>query len=81
VTAVSSNRIGALPDQAERDAFVQAKRAEYDEDIDIVRLASELVVDAVVEPEDLRAELVARYAAAAGKDRHFSRRRHGVTPV
>ena len=40
-----------------------------------------LVVDAVVEPHELRAELIARYLAAAGKDRHFSRRRHGVTPV
>ncbi len=58
-----------------------AKRAEYETDIDIVRLASELVIDAIVEPHDLRAELIRRYAAARGKDRHFSRRRHGVTPV
>ena len=27
------------------------------------------------------AELIRRFAAAAGKDRSFSRRRHGVTPV
>jgi len=46
-----------------------------------MRLASELVVDAVVEPADLRDELIRRYAAARGKDRGFSRRRHGVTPV
>ena len=26
------------------------------------------------------AQLIARFAAAAGKDRAFSRRRHGVTP-
>jgi acetyl-CoA carboxylase carboxyltransferase component len=81
VNAVYANKIAAIADDAERAAFVQAKRAEYDADIDIVRLASELVVDAVVEPEDLRAELIARYALAAGKDRHFSHRRHGVTPV
>ena len=43
------------------------QRAEYDEDIDIVRLASELVVDAVVEPEELRGELIARFAAAAAR--------------
>ena len=47
----------------------------------MLRLASELVVDDVVEPAGLRAELIRRYAAAAGKDRSFSRRRHGVTPV
>jgi len=81
VNAVYANKIAAIGDEAERAAFVRAKREEYDEDIDIVRLASELVVDAIVEPEDLRAELVARYAVAAGKDRRFSRRRHGVTPV
>jgi methylmalonyl-CoA decarboxylase subunit alpha len=81
VNAVYANKIAAIGDEAEQAAFVRTKREEYDEDIDIVRLASELVVDAVVEPEDLRAELVARYAIAAGKHRHFSRRRHGVTPV
>ncbi len=80
VNAVYFNKIEALPAD-EREAFVAAKRAEYDEDIDIVRLASELVVDAVVEPEELRAELVRRFAAYRGKDRSFSRRRHGVTPV
>ncbi len=80
VNAVYFNKIEALP-ESERAAFVAAKRAEYDEDIDIVRLASELVVDAVVEPEDLRTELVRRFSACRGKDRSFSHRRHGVTPV
>jgi methylmalonyl-CoA decarboxylase subunit alpha len=81
VNAVYANKIAAIQDIAERDAFVKAKREEYDEDIDIVRLASELVVDSVVEPHRLREELVRRFAAARGKDRNFSRRRHGVTPV
>ena len=81
VNAVFANKIAAIEDPAERDAFVKAKREEYDEDIDIVRLASELVVDSVVEPHLLREELIRRFAAARGKDRTFSRRRHGVTPV
>jgi acetyl-CoA carboxylase carboxyltransferase component len=81
VNAVYANKIAAIEDEAERAAFVAAKRAEYEEDIDIVRLASELVVDAIVEPHELRDELIARFAAARHKDRHFSRRRHGVTPV
>jgi len=80
VNAVYANKITALPED-ERAAFVAAKREEYERDIDIVRLASELVIDAVVAPADLRAELIRRFAAARGKDRHFSRRRHGVTPV
>ena len=81
VNAVYANKIVAIEDEAEREAYVTAKREEYETDIDIVRLASELVVDGIVEPEDLRAELVRRYAAARGKDRSFSRRRHGITPV
>jgi acetyl-CoA carboxylase carboxyltransferase component len=80
VNAVYANKIAALPED-ERAAFVAAKRDEYERDIDIVRLASELVIDAVVAPADLRSELIRRFAAARGKDRHFSRRRHGVTPV
>jgi methylmalonyl-CoA decarboxylase subunit alpha len=80
VNAVYANKIAALPEE-ERAGFVAERRADYERDIDLVRLASELVVDAVVEPAELRAELVARYAAAAGKDRSFSRRRHGISPV
>jgi acetyl-CoA carboxylase carboxyltransferase component len=81
VNAVYANKIAAIEDEAERAAFVAARRAEYDQDIDIVHLASELVVDAVVQPSELRDQLVRRFAAARGKDRSFSRRRHGVTPV
>src|SRR3954447_23797201 len=81
VNAVYYNKIAAIEDPAERDAYVEKLRAEYEEDIDIVRLAGELVVDAIVEPEHLRGELTKRFAAARRKDRSFSRRRHGVTPV
>ncbi|MEU7865616.1 acyl-CoA carboxylase subunit beta [Dactylosporangium sp. NPDC049140] len=81
VNAVYANKIAAIEDEAERAAFVAQMRADYERDIDIMRLASELVVDTVVEPAALRGELVRRFAAARGKDRTFSRRRHGVTPV
>jgi methylmalonyl-CoA decarboxylase subunit alpha len=81
VNAVYANKIAAIADETERAEFVAQKRAEYEEDIDIVRLAGELVIDAIVEPEDLRNELHARLATAVHRDRSFSRRRHGVTPV
>ncbi len=81
VNAVYANKIAAIEDPDDRAAFIAERRAEYERDIDIMRLASELVVDAVVEPGDLRAELIRRFAAARGKDRTFSRRRHGVNPV
>lgn len=81
VNAVYANKIAAIADPAEREQYVAGLRADYEQDIDIVHLAAELVVDAVVEPEELRDQLIGRLAAARGKDRSFSRRRHGVTPV
>jgi acetyl-CoA carboxylase carboxyltransferase component len=81
INAVHYNRIQAIEDESERETYVQKLRDEYNADIDILRLASELIVDAIIEPEDLRAELIRRYAVLRGKDRTFSRRRHGVTPV
>jgi acetyl-CoA carboxylase carboxyltransferase component len=81
INAVYFNQIEAIEDEAERAAFVERKRAEYAEDIDILHLASELVVDAVVQPDELRAELVRRYAEAEGKDRTFTERHNPITPA
>jgi acetyl-CoA carboxylase carboxyltransferase component len=81
VNAVYANKIAEISDEAERAAYVDRLRKEYEIDIDILRLASELIVDGIVEPRDVRRELIARFAAATTKDRHFSTRRHGVPPV
>jgi acetyl-CoA carboxylase carboxyltransferase component len=81
VNAVFYNRIAAIADPAEREEFVSARRREYAADVDLARLASELVVDAVVPAEELRRELVVRLAAAGGRARDFSDRRHGVWPM
>ena len=81
VNAVYYNKLAAIADPQEKDQEVQRLRLAYEADIDILRLAGELVVDDIVQPEDLRADLIRRFAAASGKDRSFSRRRHGVTPV
>ena len=81
VNAVFANKIAAIEDAGEREQFVAERRAEYETDVDLLHLASELVVDAVVAPEELRDELVARLELARTKDRTFSDRRHGVPPV
>lgn len=81
VNAVFANKIAAIDDDDERAAFIDEQRRIYEADVDLLRLASELVIDAVIEPEALRDELVRRFELAAGKDRHFSERRHGVPPV
>ncbi len=81
VNAVFANKIAAIDDPDERAAFVAEQRKLYEEDVDLYRLASELVIDAVVDFGDLRGELLRRLAMASGKDRTFSDRRHGVPPV
>lgn len=81
VNAVFYNKIQAIEDASERAAFVAARREEYEEDVDLVHLAAELVVDAVVQPEDLRADLIRRFALASTRRREHFDRRHGVPPV
>jgi acetyl-CoA carboxylase carboxyltransferase component len=66
VNAVYYNKLQALP-EAERAAEVARLRSEYREDVDIERLASELVIDAIVAPGDLRDELAARFRDLAGR--------------
>ena len=62
VNAVYANKIAAIEDPDERAAFVAERRAEYEADVDLLRLASELVIDAIVEPGELRREIVVRLA-------------------
>ncbi|MBT9257951.1 acyl-CoA carboxylase subunit beta [Phycicoccus sp. MAQZ13P-2] len=84
VNAVYANKIAEIEaaEGAEaRDAFVEARRAEYLEDVDLERLAADLVVDQVVEADELRAELLHRLRYAARRDRHFSSKRRDVPPV
>jgi acetyl-CoA carboxylase carboxyltransferase component len=80
VNAVYYNTIQTLPEE-ERTEFIEKKRTEYREDIDIYRLASELVVDAVIPGEQLRTELVKRFEIYRHKEKVFSHRRNMVTPV
>jgi acetyl-CoA carboxylase carboxyltransferase component len=81
VNAVYYNKLAAIADHDEKERQTQQLRDAYEADIDVLRLAGELVVDDIVEPEQLRPDLIRRFAAARNKDRSFSRRRHGVTPV
>ncbi len=81
VNAVFYNKIHAIDDPDERAEFVAARRAEYEEDVDLVHLAAELVVDAVVQPEDLRTELIRRLGLGSTRVRADAVKRHGVPPV
>jgi propionyl-CoA carboxylase beta subunit len=81
INAVYYNQLQGIDDPEERAARTEELRSAYAADIDVLHLASELVVDAVIQPADLRGELVRRFALAAGKDRQWPAKRNPVTPV
>ena len=81
INAVYYNQLQAIEDEQERAAKTEELRTAYSEDIDILHLASELVVDAVVEPDALRGELIRRFANASGKVRVWPEKHNPVTPV
>jgi methylmalonyl-CoA decarboxylase subunit alpha len=81
INAVYYNQLQAIADPEERAARTDQLRGEYAEDIDILHLASEMVIDAVIEPQELRGELVRRFAHAARKARDWPAKRNAVTPV
>ncbi|HIN67294.1 MAG TPA: acyl-CoA carboxylase subunit beta, partial [Candidatus Obscuribacterales bacterium] len=80
VNAVYFNKIQELP-EAERPAYVEQKRAEYREDVDIYKLAAEMIVDDMVTPTSLRGELINRFNAYATKELNLPKKKHGVLPV
>jgi len=80
VNAVYYNKIMELP-EAERAAYVKAKRDEYAQDVDVYKLASEMLIDDIVAGSALRVELIKRLAYAESKAQAFPARRNGVFPV
>ena len=81
VNAVYYRDMEALADPEARAQFVQAKRDAYRRDIDVLRLASELVVDDIVAPEDLRRALIGRFAGYSGQRRDWPAKHNAVHPV
>ena len=79
VNAVFANKIGDKP-EAERAAYVQQLRDEYNQDIDLKKLAANLHVDAIVAPESLRAELIQRLSRARRREPMVVKRKR-VSPV
>jgi acetyl-CoA carboxylase carboxyltransferase component len=81
VNAVHYNRIQQVPEGPEREALVAKLRAEYREDVSLEKLASELVIDAVVPFDRLRSEIVARLANASTRRPARIARKHLVPPM
>jgi len=81
VNAVYFNKIQAVAEGPERDALVQRLRDEYRADVDLVKLASEMVIDAIVPADDLRREVARRFERYADKVEQRPKKKHMVLPV
>ena len=79
VNAVFANKIADKP-EAERITYVQQLRDEYNADIDLRKLGADLHVDAIVDPANLRSELITRLSRARRRE-VWPVKRRGVTPV
>jgi acetyl-CoA carboxylase carboxyltransferase component len=80
VNAVFYNKLAELP-EGERAARRKELEDEYRQDVDLYKLAANLIVDDVVEPDKLREALIARFKAYSTRVSPRPNRKHGVQPV
>jgi acetyl-CoA carboxylase carboxyltransferase component len=78
INAVYANKLEAIDDPEERAAREQELREEYRQDIDAHRMASEVVIDEIVPPSELREELIARYDFYEGVEKQRPEKKHGT---
>jgi len=78
INAVYANKLDAIDDPDERERREQELREEYREDIDVHRMASEVVIDEIVPPSDLRAELEARFEFYETVEKDRPSKKHGT---
>ncbi|MES3161146.1 MAG: acyl-CoA carboxylase subunit beta [Halorubrum sp.] len=78
INAVYARKLAEIDDPEERAETEARLREEYREDIDIHRMASEVVIDEIVPPSALRAELAARFAFYEDVEKELPEKKHGT---
>jgi acetyl-CoA carboxylase carboxyltransferase component len=78
VRAVYANKLDAIDDPDERARREAELREEYRRDIDVHRMASEVVIDEIVPPSDLRAQLAGRFAFYEDVEKSLPEKKHGT---
>jgi acetyl-CoA carboxylase carboxyltransferase component len=81
VNAIHAGALAEIGDEDERKAFAAARRAEFEAELDVVKVADQNAIDAVVPGSELRGELVERLTAYRRLDAPRQPRRNGVYPV
>ncbi|MXR40840.1 acyl-CoA carboxylase subunit beta [Halobaculum sp. WSA2] len=78
INAVYANKLAEIDDPEERAEREDELREEYRRDIDIHRMASEVVIDEIVPPSDLREELVQRFDFYEDIEKSIPDKKHGT---
>jgi acetyl-CoA carboxylase carboxyltransferase component len=78
INAVYANKLDAIDDPEERAEREAELREEYRRDIDVHRMASEVVIDEIVPPSDLRAELAGRFSFYESVEKDLPDKKHGT---
>jgi len=78
VNAVYRRKIDEIDDPEERARFVEEKREEYREDVDVSVMADELIVDQITPPSQLRDELITRLDTYEDKNFDLPDKKHGT---
>ena len=78
VNAVYARKLAEIDDEDERAEREAELREEYREDIDVRRMASEVVIDEVVPPSTLREQLVDRFAFYEDVQKDRPSKKHGT---
>jgi len=78
INAVYARKLDAIEDEEERKQKEQELREEFREEIDVHRMASEVVIDDIVPPSDLRDELVRRYDFYEDMEKELPDKKHGT---
>ncbi|PSP93258.1 propionyl-CoA carboxylase [Halobacteriales archaeon QS_4_62_28] len=78
INAVYANELADIEDEDERAKREAELREQFREDIDVHRMASEVVIDEIVPPSDLRTELAARFAVYEDVEKDLPSKKHGT---
>ncbi|PSQ62286.1 MAG: propionyl-CoA carboxylase [Halobacteriales archaeon SW_8_66_22] len=78
INAVYARKLAEIDDEEERKHKEQELREEYREDIDVHRMASEVVIDEIVPPSTLRRELGNRFEFYETVEKNLPDKKHGT---
>jgi len=78
INAVYARKLAAIDDPEKRAREEQRLREEYRRDIDVHRMASEVVIDEIVPPSTLRDELVSRFDFYETMEKTLPEKKHGT---